>query len=287
MVRNSSRTSSSVYVKHKVEMKKLVITAEKGGVGKTALNCQLALYLALKLKRRVLFLDFDLQNNATSTLTAQGAVSMADYSVHDLLTRPVGKLPVTSFVLVPEGERKTLGLFDQGDKDTFLSNLVTFFDQVDTQFDICIMDTPPTPVITHNLPLVTADYLLAPLTLSQESIDGIEAILFSKPWGFKNIKANFNRDLEFLGILAVMVQSRPDQAALIAFLEQEESTKNILFKLDDGTTAQVPSLAAVRIAQGQGYFLGDLKTSSARDAWRRIKPTFDTIVSRLELEKTA
>jgi chromosome partitioning protein len=286
MVRNSSSHELVDLCQNKVGMKKLVITAEKGGVGKTALNCQLALYLALKLKKRVLFLDFDLQNNATSTLTTQGAVSVADYSVHDLLTRPVGKLPVTSFVLVPEGDRKTLGLFDQGNQDTFLSNLVTFFDQVDTQFDICIMDTPPTPVITHNLPLVTGDYLLAPLTLSQESIDGIEAILFSKPWGFKNIKANFNRDLEFLGILAVMVQARPDQAALIAFLEHEESIKNVLFKLDDGTTAQVPSLAAVRIAQGQGYFLGDLKTTSARDAWRRIKPTFDTIVSRLALEKT-
>jgi chromosome partitioning protein len=266
-------------------MKTLVITTEKGGVGKTALTVQLAFYLALKLGKRVLVLDLDVQNNASSTIKAQGQAKIAEYTTYDVLNRAVGALPNAAFVLVPEGARETLGLESRApEHGTFANRLVTFLDEADTHFDVCLMDTGPRADICHNVALMTADYFLAPLVLSQHAIQGVGDILYSTPWGFETIRERINHELKLIGILPVMVEAKPVQRAILQIVESHPNISPFLLKLGDGSVARIPRLQAMEEAQNLGAFVADLEKTSARDAWRQIKPTFDAIVRELHLE---
>jgi chromosome partitioning protein len=269
-------------------MKKLVITTEKGGVGKTALTTQLALYLALRLHQRVLVMDLDVQNNATSTLTKQGAARLAPFSSYEVLTGPVRDIPDAPLMLVPEGTRATLGLESRAaEHQSFANHLVSFLDAVDGQFDVCLMDTGPRAEICHNLALITADYFLAPLLLSQHAIDGVADILYARPWGYEHIKARVNRELSFIGILPVMVEAKPVQRGILSLIESHPNISPFLLRFEDQSVARIPRLQAIEEAQNLGAFVADLDKTSARDAWRQIKPVFDAIVRSLHLEQHA
>jgi chromosome partitioning protein len=266
-------------------VKKLVITTEKGGVGKTALTTQLALYLALRLHQRVLVMDLDVQNNLSSTLTKQGGARLAPFTAYDVLTGPVEGIPDAPFVLVREGSRETLGLESRASEhQSFADHLVTFFDSVDARFDVCLVDTGPRAEICHNLALITADYFLAPLVLSQHAIDGVADILYATPWGFEHIRAQINRELAFIGILPVMVEAKPVQRSILTLIESHPNISPFLLRFEDQNVARIPRLQAIEEAQNVGAFVADLDKTSARDAWRQIKPAFDAIVRAIQLE---
>jgi chromosome partitioning protein len=271
-------------------VKKLVITTEKGGVGKTADNVQLAFYLATTLKQRVMVLDLDVQNNASSTITKHGLATVAPFTTFDVLTRSVAgeQIPKVPFLLVPEGERETLALEARAsDHQAFADNLVSFLDAADPHFDFCIMDTGPRAEICHNLALITADYFLAPMVLSQHAIDGVRDILYSEPWGYEHIRDNINRELKLIGILPSMVDAKPMQKGILQFIKTHPNVAPFLLKFDDQdkTVAQIPRLQAVEEAQNKGLFLGDMTKTSGRDAWRQIKPVFDLIIRKMQVEQ--
>jgi chromosome partitioning protein len=267
-------------------MKKLVITTEKGGVGKTTLSVQLAFYLALKLNRRVLVLDLDVQNNASHNLIKHGAAAKADCTTYDLLVGKGVSLPAARFVLVPEGHRRTLELESRGTEahGEYADNLASFFETVEETFDVCIMDTAPRADICHNATLITADYFLAPLVMSQYALDGVMDILYSTPWGYETIQARLNRRLQLIGILPVMVEAKPVQQRVFQFIENHEAFTGLLLRLDDGSVAKVPRMQAIDEAQNVSAFVPDLGKTSARDAWRQLKPVFDAILREMNLE---
>ena len=49
-------------------MKRLTITNQKGGLGKTCLSTNIARFMSSDFKKKVLFLDLDVQANASETL---------------------------------------------------------------------------------------------------------------------------------------------------------------------------------------------------------------------------
>lgn len=266
-------------------MKTLVITTEKGGVGKTALSVQLAFYLALRLKKRVLFLDLDVQNNASRNLSKQGSAAVASFTSHDVLTGKPITLPTEPFVLVPEGDRLTLELESQGREahTKFTNNLAEFLEAVDRDFDVCLMDTGPRADICHNAALMTAGYFLAPIVLSQHALDGVMDILYGTPWGYESIQQSVNPSLKLLGVLPVMVEAKPVQQKVFQFMEKHEAFTGILLRLDDRSVAKVPRMQALEEAQNLSQFVGDLGKTSGRDAWRQLKPVFDTILHAMEI----
>jgi chromosome partitioning protein len=265
-------------------MKTLVITSEKGGVGKTAVTTQLALYVATRLKMRVLVLDFDSQNNATNALTRGGEAALAPFTGYDVFLGNAGAVPDSPFVLIPEGNRKTLNLESQPEHHgAYANNVVDFLDSAAPKFDLCLIDTNPSPDIRKTIALVVANYLLVPIALTQESIEGVKALLYSEPYGYEHIKRTYNAGLELIGIMPVMVETTPIQRRLLQDLTENEGTKSLLLN-DKGVPLGVLKRQAIQEAQELGAFIGDLDKSSTREAWRGLKFTFDAVVRELKLQ---
>jgi chromosome partitioning protein len=283
-------------------MKKMAFANQKGGVGKSAIAVQLAHYFALVLKKRVLFLDLDHQKNATKPLIKSGYASVASFTATQLLTGESGPLPSANFVII-QGDAELSALERQPEKhNAIANNLKAFLDSVSDQFDVCIIDTNPNPDIRYAAALVTSDYLLSPIELNQEALDGIGSLLNHARYGYRKIKAAVNPGLELIGILPNKVEATQFHKANFEQLATHYSQLLIPTQTGNGGFAFIQSRTAIPEAQAEGVPIWQLRQAvpkedegkvdpasmpvrtAARDAWRAIKPVFDAIAKRMELE---
>lgn len=253
-------------------MKTLVLANQKGGVGKSAVATLLAHHLA-QPGWRVLVIDLDHQGNLTRPLKASGRVTCATCTSDALLTGHDGGMPIASFVLVP-ADRALLGLERQPDQHAaFARNLRAFLARMDGCFDVCIIDTNPNPDIRVIAALASADYVISPIQLTMEALDGVSALLNHERVGIRKIKAVLNPKLHLIGLLPTMVEATPFQRAnLVQIIERFFP---LLIPLEDGSRrfASLPRRSSVAEAQAHGEVLWEMKKSAAREAWRDVEPT--------------
>ena len=163
--------------------------------------------------------------------------------------------------------------------------LKSFLVSVANQFDVCVIDTNPNPDIRYAAALIISDYVLSPIQLNQEAIDGIGSLLNHHRYGYHKIRAALNPSLELIGILPNMVEPTPFQRD--NFKQLATSFSQLLISVDEKDAKQfafIPKRSAVAEAQAGGLFIGEFKKTAARDAWREIKPSFDAIARRMKLE---
>ncbi|RUR71858.1 ParA family protein [Variovorax guangxiensis] len=264
-------------------MKTLVLANQKGGVGKSAIGCQYAYYLAQQ-GQRVLFIDLDHQMNSSKALAKNSKVTSAELTSSALLAGQLDALPDAPFVLVP-GDDVLSGLERQpGEHNNYVNALKAFLEKVDGQFDACIIDTNPNPDIRYAAALITGQFLLSPIELNQEAIDGIGGLLNHKRYGYRKIKAAINTQLDLIGILPNLVEPTPFQKGNFKQLVEHFSQLLIVIDPEKKRFAFIPTRTAIAEAQAEGAYLADMKKTSARDAWREIKPSFEAIAKRMALE---
>lgn len=283
-------------------MKTLVLANQKGGVGKSAVGCQYAYYL-VHLGKRVLYLDFDHQMNSTKALVTSGKAAVASFTASQLLAGEVATLPQGDFVIV-QGDDVLSTLERQPEKhNDFVNSVKAFLDSVADRFDVCVIDTNPNPDIRYAAALVTGDYVLSPIQLNQEAIDGIGSLLNHKRYGYRKIKQVVNKKLELIGILPNLVESTPFQKA--NFEQLATAFAQLLIPIETKgkkSFAFIPTRTAIAEAQAGGVPLWQLRQAvpedqkgkidpatmpvrtSAREAWREIKPAFDEITKRMGIE---
>lgn len=257
-------------------MKTLVLANQKGGVGKSAVASLLAHYLRLQ-GRRVLAIDLDHQGNFSQALRLSRRAVLAGFGADRLLAEPAGSLPTGDFVLVP-GDPRLLMLERQPDRhNAFATNLHRFLPAVSGRFDLCLIDTNPNPDIRVIAALVSADFVLSPVQLNQEAMDGVGALLNHERVGVRRIKAMLNPKLHLVGLLPVMVEPTPFQRA--NFAQLIEQYHPLLIRIGDGpgAVASIPRRSAIAEAQAHGEVLWEMKKTAARDAWREIEPSLRTI----------
>jgi chromosome partitioning protein len=284
-------------------MKILVLANQKGGVGKSAIGCQLAYFLNLLLKLRILYLDLDHQKNSTKSLMASGKVAVASFTTSQLLAGQGSDLPDGDFVLVA-GDDELSTLERQPEKhNDYVNALKQFLEKHADRFDICIIDTNPNPDIRYAAALVNGDFVLSPIQLNQEAIDGIGSLLTHKRYGYRKIKQVVNPKLELIGILPNLVEGTPFQKG--NFEQLVASFSQLLIPMvakGKKTFAFIPTRTAIAEAQAAGVPLWQLRQAvpedqkgttdpasmpvrtSARDAWREIKPAFEEITKRMGIE---
>ena len=188
-------------------MKVISITNQKGGVGKTTSAINIAYFIA-KTGRRVLLLDFDPQGNATSGLgvdknqleNTMADVISGDITLKDILMETGYKglklAPATPVLANTEVElANTKGRF------TRLKNAIK---KKEKDFDYVIIDSPPSLSLLTVNGFIASDYLILPVQAEFYAMEGLGQLLES----MKLVKKGMNPDLNLLGVLPTMVDSR-------------------------------------------------------------------------------
>lgn len=260
-------------------MKTLTLANQKGGVGKSAVAVQFAFFLHELLKKRVLVIDLDHQRNTSKAIKESGLAIISPITSNDILEG--AKLGIEGdFVLVPGSTELIKKEKQASEHNRFATNLLAFLKAVN--YDVCIIDTNPNPDIRQLAALVVSDYVLSPIQLNQEAIDGIGDLLNHDSMGVRKIQATINKKLNLLGIIPNLVEPTPFQRENFSALAASFSA--LLIPMDKGGFAAIKKTTAIPEAQAAGLPVWKIGKTSAREAWaQQIKPVFEKIAELMEV----
>jgi len=180
---------------------------QKGGVGKTTTAVNLSA-VAATLKVKTLLIDLDPQGNATSGVGVDK--NTLENSVYDLLTGEIdpSKTIVTTSIpmlyVIPSRPDLTgaeLELIDLDNREYRLKNAL---ESVKDDFDLIIIDCPPTLNLLTINGLCSANKLLIPLQCEYYALEGLGQLVQT----FELIKSKLNPDVEIGGVALTMVDKR-------------------------------------------------------------------------------
>lgn len=185
----------------------VAIINQKGGVGKstTAINLSAALG---QLGKRILLVDLDPQGNSTSGLgieKAQVEECIYDILLDDVSARKViiknacegvDVVPATINLAGAEVE-----LVAEMARENRLKDAIT---PLRGDYDYIFIDCPPSLGLLTVNAFVAADELLIPIQCEFYALEGVTKLLDS----MKRVKSRLNPDLDILGVLMTMYDSR-------------------------------------------------------------------------------
>ncbi|WP_158554863.1 ParA family protein [Methylovirgula sp. 4M-Z18] len=255
-------------------MKILVVNNQKGGVGKSAIACQFALYLHLKCGFKVLVIDLDHQGNTTEALSQSPHVLVAKDPSPKLFSDRV-EIPCEPLLLIP-ADRELLTLESQPQShETFLNNFVENLREQQLDYDYVVVDTGPNPDIRPMSALIAADAVLAPIQLNQEAIDGLSQLQAD----IERVRP-LNPTVKLLGVLPNLVQNLPFQKENLKAVY--EHFPHLFMRLADGTPARLFMRQAIAEAQAAGKAVFEIKKTQTQEVWREMQPVFDRIIVLME-----
>jgi chromosome partitioning protein len=262
-------------------MKTLVLANQKGGVGKSAVATLLTHYLAQQ-GQRVLAVDLDHQGNFSKPIRLSGRADVLGVSADTLLSEPaeisVAALrasPALHRVVIVPSSSGLMTLERQRElHNDFGTNLRNFLRGVsaDAQlgFDVCVIDTNPNPDIRLIAALASGDFVLSPIQLNQEALDGVAALLNHQRVGLRKIKVVLNPTLNFIGLLPTLVEATPFQKANYLGLIARYQLLMIPLSPKTGHFACIPKRSVIAESQASGEVMWTLKKTAARDTWNEI-----------------
>lgn len=216
----------------------LAIANQKGGVGKSTLTVHLA-YAALEAGRRVLLVDMDKQGSLslsfptavdTSFLVASELYSVGENS----LNKP--PQPINELLSIVRADSALL-VVDKAE-NLVIRNPGKILKRFSSDFDLCLIDTPPLLGIRLLASLAAADFVITPVSVGLYELGGM-ADLFQTIHVIRT--QGFNPQLKHAGILPMKTNNRSkDQKDTLAMLRGQYG--DIVF------TEALPERAPVRKA---------------------------------------
>lgn len=184
----------------------IAVTNQKGGIGKTTTCLNLGAAAALEGKKTCL-VDLDPQANLTKSLVELPASHPGLYHVlqhHTPWPEAIMETSLKNLYLAP-ARSDLAGLERAGAGDAQLPHwLSRAISPHAGQYDLLLIDTPPTlGALTINA-LTAATHLLIPIQPSYLPLQGTNDLLET----YRRVKARLNPALEILGVLITMYDPR-------------------------------------------------------------------------------
>ena len=249
-------------------MTTIVITNQKGGVGKTTITALLAWWLTERENARVALFDLDSQKNLTRTFAKHGCeVGAARLFASNGIAAE--KLPAANLCLFP-GEAVLVDL--ERASPEIIRNFCNNVALVQEQFDYCVIDTPPALGLRMTAALIVADYVLCPVELEEYSIEGVTAMIKT----IVGVRQRHNPHLKFLGLLANRFNAHS--------VRQREGLKALFVAYGQHVIpTKISTRSAIPEALSQAVPVWKLPKTSARDAAAEVNKAFELIRERMQL----
>lgn len=208
--------------------RRLCITNQKGGVGKTTTAINLSASLAVA-EKKTLLVDCDPQGNATTGVgidkTAlkknlyHGMIGVAD--ARELIM----DTEIDSLKIIPS-QVELIGyeveMMDQAGRNSVLRHLLN---KIAPAFDYIIIDCPPSLSLLTVNALAASDGMLVPLQCEFYALEGLGQLIDT----YKRIQKQINPRLSIAGILLTMFDKRTNLAHQVA-TEAGKYFKHLVFK---------------------------------------------------------
>lgn len=320
-------------------MKVFFSYAQKGGIGKSFLAFHLATYLAYDLNYRVLLLDLDTQGNSCDNCikcitTDKGVGEVLDFDNLDLfhgsenslkkIDAIDGSLSVIktnylkgSSYKNENGDLITLATLAQQSEQQRLAydkNFKIFVEAHKSDFDIMIVDLGATTDLRFEIVLNNCDYLVMPVELKQECIDGVSKLFESINTSVKTYKNTKFKIQNFLGLFInkfetneIAIETANDlyknYGKLLIVLNEfyikseQKNGKKIPLKDQDGNLLvdeQKDKFVVVKkslpleqaTGSGHSFFNEKIKDQLSKDARMQLQKACFAIASRIDLDRS-
>ncbi len=204
-------------------MKVLAVYHNKGGVGKTTTVINLAAALTKKGKR-VLVIDLDSQANTTFAVglvkfNDEISDTLKDNYVYQVIANkndyPISEVARKSeftdppFHVIPSHIDLMEHEIELVQQPPALSRLLKKLDKVRNEYDIVLIDTPPSLNLYARIALITADYLLIPSDLRPFANEGLRNVrrFVNEINEFR--ESMMREPIEVIGVIASKIGTSP------------------------------------------------------------------------------
>jgi len=191
------------------------VVNQKGGVGKTTTTVNLAAYLAT-FGKKILLVDIDPQSNATVGVGVDRSsirhclydVLIDNLPVKDVITNS----PISNLDILPSTPKLAgaeVELVSVNDRETKLKNAIA---QVKDNYEIIIIDCPPSLSLLTVNALACADEVIIPIQCEYYALEGISQLTHT----LGLVREGLNPALKICGIVLTMYDPRTLLSAQVA-----------------------------------------------------------------------